>query len=108
MIKYFLETATQGCNYWAEFRKPVYDDENNLISVQVRDGGKENDPVRKNWMTIDAKKIMKGRTMLLDGNVQVAREYAAQFIGTEHEWDYDVWGADCLVQAVYFGEIVYG
>lgn len=107
-IKYFLETAMQGSSYWAEFKNPLRDDEGNLISIEVRDAGVENERVKKTWMKIDAKKILKGRMLLLDGVVQVSRDIASQFVGTVHEWDYDVWGADCLIQAVYFGEIVYG
>jgi len=107
-LKYFLDVALQGSAYWAEFKTPEYDADRNLISVHVRDGGFENDRVKTSWMKIDAKKILKGRQMLVDGNVKVARSHAAAFVGTVHEWGYDIFDADCLIQAVYFGEIVYG
>jgi len=85
-------------DYWAEFRYTNG-------KLLVRDGGFENEPIKKTWCQLTEKKILQAVKLILTKNI-ARRDIAAQFIG--EEWEFDDEGADVLLQIIYFGEIKYG
>lgn len=109
-IRYALTDAVEGpaIAYWAEAKDIKRDTEGYVISFKVRDGAPDGEPVRtpNTWVTINARSLLKGRNKLLLDDLDVAQTFAGQFVG--HDWNYDATGIDVLIQAVVFGDIVYG
>lgn len=98
-----------GIAYWAEAdnirRAPTRP--HWVTGFKVRDGGYENDPVKSEWLELTEAVLLKARDDLLSGKVKVRKDLAAQFVGPPDDWDYDADGVDVLIQAAYFGELVY-
>lgn len=89
--------------YWAIVRNIVRDvDTGCVTSFDVRNF--ESADVR--WVRVNEKALRKAASKLLNGEVEVRRDIAAQFIGKN--WEYDDEGIDCVIQARCFNEIVFG
>lgn len=97
-----------GISYWAEFRNVKKDAKGYVTSVEVRDAGLNGRRVSRKWFVIDEAAVRFAAMALLTGGVQVSREIAAQFVGGEEKWEYDMHGVDVVAQAICFGKIVYG
>lgn len=111
-IKCILTDAVEGPGiaYWASGLNIVRQEEgeNHVISFIVKDAAPDGDPVKKGQKLINERAILKAREALVNGDIKVRRDIAAQFVGKPEDWDYDSEGVDALVQAAFFGEIVYG
>lgn len=99
-----------GIAYWAEIDKVRRIDTSPywVTGFAVRDGGIENDPVKTEWLELTEAILLQARNDLVSGKIKVRKDLAAQFVGQPDDWDYDAEGVDVLIQAAYFGELVYG
>jgi len=108
IANWLMSDSIAAIAYWADVRNVRTSAEGKyrvVSSMEVRDGAHEDgDPGE--WVRVTAAAIRKAATALRDGRIQVRRDIAAQFIGSE--WEYDSEGADCAVQAAVFGEIRFG
>lgn len=95
-----------GIAYWAEARRVKRNAEKEVESFEVRDGGFEGERESESWVAITEDKIRAAAKDMTDGKVACHKRIAAQFIGSE--WDYDVDGIDCLIQHIVFKKIIYG
>ncbi len=111
IIKCILTDAVEGSaiSYWAAGTKVLREEETNYVtSFKVRDNAPDGEPVKKGCKVISNKAILKARNALVNGDVPVRRDIAGQFVGKPEDWEYDGEGVDALVQAAFFGKIVYG
>lgn len=95
-----------GLAYWAEARKVKRNQENDVVSFEVRDGGYEGPRQSEKWVSVTERKIRKAAQEMRDGKVDCHREIQSQFVG--NDWEYDSIGVDCLIQHIAFGDVIYG
>lgn len=79
-----------------------------VTSFIVTDAAPDGEPVKTGSKTINARAIMAARNALVNGDIAVRRDIAAQFVGKPEDWECDSEGVDALIQAAFFGKITYG
>jgi hypothetical protein len=107
---YFLTDAIENSDigYWAEFKNIKRDNEKLIISFDIRDNDDEGERVSEKWHKITFNKILKATEKIKNGEVEIRKDIAQQFIGKPEDWDYDIEGIDCVIQIVVFNELIYG
>lgn len=97
----------RSIGYWiAGARKLKRTKDLDVISFDIQT--EEDAPKGQQWYTINAETIRKGVNLLLSSEFQVSSDIRKQLIGDPDDMDVDIEGADCIIQAALFGEIVYG
>jgi hypothetical protein len=109
-VLYILTDAieTSAIAYWAQGSDVQRDEERLVTAFKVRDGGFEGEPEKEGEMLIDEAAILAARDKIVNGEIQIRADIAAQFVGKPDDWDYDVEGVDCLIQTAFFGDLIYG
>ncbi len=104
-----LVTAVEGgVNYWAEVRNYHWevDKQNNFLSAVVEIKTNESE-----WQTLNLDLIRKGIEKIQNNEVNINKDILESIVTgnlTNDASEIDSDGADCIVQVVLFGEIVYG
>ncbi len=111
-----------GIDYWADHReyKLTYEDNGMsatratpaLVSAtaEIREH-ESHDGSAPSWHKLDGEKIEEGIRLIVDGQVQIARTVRNDIYDASMENDagnIDALGADCIVQAAVFGQLIYG
>lgn len=109
MIRNILTDAVEGpaIAYWAA-GGDINRDVDGIVSFQVMDAGPDGSPVKEGMFLIDEAAIMAAREKIINTDVDLNRDTAAQFVGPVDKWEYDQDGIDALIQVAVFGKIVYG
>lgn len=103
-----ITTACEGgINYWARAKNVVRDDDLNVTRLEVQD---REEHTEYGWHIVNKDVVAKGIERILEGQFQISDEIKRDiFIGcANRDAGYiDANGADCIVQAGIFNEIVY-
>lgn len=98
-----LTTAREGgIDYWADTRHTKRNAQGDVISFDVVD----NEDYEAEWAMVDSDTIVKGITLLLNGNKEHHTALRCELLKGE-DGDYDADDADVIVQYGLFGELVF-
>lgn len=109
-IQAILNDAVDGpaIAYWARASAIILTD-GKVEAFRVRDGDPDGTgKVKKGSKLINERTITDARNKVVNGDVKVRRDLAAQFVGKPEDWQYDSEGVDVLIQVAFFGELAYG
>ena len=107
-----LVTAVEGgIGYWAEVRNYHWteDTNHNLLSASAEI--KIEDTNESEWQTLNLDVIRNGIEKIQNNEVNINRDMLKSIVAgniTNDAGEIDSDGADCIVQAALFGEIIYG
>lgn len=111
-IRGILTTALEagGIHYWAQVRRIIRDTDWGTVTFEVKSKEATGlDPQFDEWLSVDVIKAQQAITKILSGDVKVARDIVAQFVGVaQDDDDHDAIGADVVVQVAVFGQIIFG
>lgn len=98
-----LTTAREGgIDYWADTRHTKRNEQHDVISFECVD----NEDDAAEWVEVNSDTIVKGITLLLNGNKEHHTSLRCELLKGE-DGDYDAGGADVIVQYGLFGELVF-
>lgn len=108
LIKCLLTDAVECLDLfgWAEVRAVRKDKNGYVSSFSCRDAGYAGSKVSA-WAKVNPKKISIAAFHCREGDLDVGRDIAAQFVDKVAVWDYDMYGIDCLIQYIVLGKVIY-
>lgn len=109
-MELFLSDAyeSSAIDYWAEVQNPVRNEHREYTSFQVRESEAPLERMSDGCKTVDEVSVLAAVAKMLNGEMDVSRSIAAQFVGKIESWEYDIVGIDCVIQCICFGELIYG